>query len=53
MYMQFQKKRWKQIVSDVKIKITQEAGNKNQGELKKLLEDFKKLKQRMLNRGII
>lgn len=52
LFAQFQKKQWKIIVNDVKIKLAQ--AQKTDGEhTKKILTDFQALKNKMLRRGLI
>lgn len=50
--IEFQKKQWKKIVNDIKIKLVQMSGSSNNEDMKKVLSDFQALKKKMLARGI-
>ncbi len=51
---QFQKKHWKQIVNNVKLKVEQaKTSGTNLEDIKQILSEFQVLKEKMLRRGLI
>lgn len=53
LFAQFQKKQWKMMVNDVKMKLTQAQQMNSTEEVQKILTDFQTLKQKMLRKGLI
>lgn len=53
LFAQFQKKQWKMMVNDVKIRLAQAQQINSAEEVQKILADFQNLKQKMLRKGLI
>ena len=50
---QFQKKHWKSIVQDIKLKINEAEHGHDDQKVKELLATFQEFKKRLLNRGVL
>lgn len=53
LFAQFQKKQWKLLVNDVKLKLAQAQQTKNADDVQKILHEFQIVKQKMLRKGLI
>lgn len=53
LFAQFLKKQWKMTVNDVKMKLLYKSGTLETENIKKIEENFQKLKQMMLQKGLI
>jgi len=53
LFAQLQKKQWKMMVNDVKMKLSQAQHMKNADDVQKILADFQALKQKMLRKGLV
>ena len=51
--LQFQKKNWKQIVQNIKDKLSQVKNDSNDTEVANILQNFLDLKKKLLDRGLI
>jgi DNA primase len=51
--IQFQKKYWKEIVHDIKMKLTEAEHEENDQKVKELLITFQELKKKLLSKGLL
>lgn len=53
LFAQFQKKQWKMIVNDVKMKLTHASQASQPEEVQKILYEFQQLKEKMAHKGLL